>query len=107
MPTSGLWVVLAVLLPQTSKVYILWNDLLDTTSMYVPSLCNTAIGPTHTYSSGGHHTTTDYFLATNDCASLLSKCKTIDEHPLKTSGHLPLSLKLVIPFVRQPQRPPA
>ena len=45
---------------------ILWNDLLDTTSMYVPSLCEAAIGDTHTYSSGGHQTTIDYFLATND-----------------------------------------
>ena len=36
---------------------ILWNDLLDTTSMYVPSLCETAMGPTHTYSSDGHHMT--------------------------------------------------
>jgi len=106
MPTSGLWVVLVVLLPETSKVYILWNDLLDTTSMYVPSLCDTAIGPTHTYSSGDHHTTIDYFLATNDCASLLSECKT-REHPVKTSDHLPFSLKLVIPCVRQPQPPPA
>ena len=43
---------------------ILWNDLLDTTSMYVPSLCETATGPTYTYSSGGHHMTIDYFLAT-------------------------------------------
>ena len=73
--------------------------------MYVPSLSESASGPPHTYSSGGHHTTIDYFLATNDCASLISHCTTIDDHPLNTSDHLPLSLTLDISCTARQRHP--
>ena len=88
----------------TNSRGILWKELIDNHSLYVPSQSDIATGPTYTYSSGGSFTTLDYIIGNAVLASYLTSCRTIEDHSLNTSDHLPLSVKLNIQSVTNVQR---
>ena len=85
---------------------VLWKELLDKHSMFVASLSVLSSGPLHTYTSGGHSSTLDYVLGNAASADLFLSCVTLDDDPLNTSDHLPISVKLIFspPIIEFKQR---
>ena len=79
-------------------------DLVINNDLFFSSLSSLATGPAHTYSSGNTKTTTDYIIVD---APLISKCSTLDFHPLNSSDHLPLSITLLLPTVPTVRAPPS
>lgn len=71
-----------------------WKELIDHHSLYVPSLSSLSQGPVHTYHSGSVSSTVDYVVGNHAISQLLTSCCSMDDHPLNTSDHLPLSLNL-------------
>ena len=72
-----------------------WKDLIDSHSLYVPSLSHLATGPVDTFSSGPNSTTLDYIIGNFATSTVMVACTVEEEHPLNTSDHLPISkLKL-------------
>ena len=71
-----------------------WKDLIDSHSLYVPSLSHLATGPVNTYSSGSNSTTPDYIIGNFTTSTVMVACRVEEEHPLNTSDHLPISSKL-------------
>ena len=70
-----------------------WKDLIDSHSLYVPSLSHLATGPVNTYSSGSNSTTPDYIIGNFTTSTVMVACRVEEEHPLNTSNHLPISSK--------------
>ena len=68
----------------------LWKELIDHKSLFVPSLCQLASVPIHTYHSGPISTTVDYVLGNLALASSLTSCVISEDHPLNTSDHVPI-----------------
>ena len=73
-----------------------WKDILDSHSLYVPSLSQLATGPVHTFSSGSNSTTLDYIIGNVATSTVMVSCKVEEEHPLNTSDHLPIISKLFL-----------
>ena len=71
-----------------------WKNILDSHSLYVPSLSQLATGPVHTFSSGSNSTTLDYIIGNFITSTVMVSCKVGEEHPLNTSDHLPITSKL-------------
>ena len=71
-----------------------WKDIIDHHSLYVPSLCQFASSPVHTYHSGSASTTVDYFVGNSTLASFMESCETLEDHSLNTSDHLPIVTRL-------------
>ena len=67
-----------------------WKELLDSHSLYVPSLSNLASGPVHTFFSRSTTTTVDYIIGNLTTSTAIVSCIVEEEHPLNTSDHLPI-----------------
>ena len=66
------------------------KELIDHESLFIPSLCQLASGPIHTYHSGLICTTVDYVLGNLALASPLTLCVISEDHPLNTLDHVPI-----------------
>ncbi len=62
------------------------------------SICSLSVesisSPVHTYYSNSVSTTVEYVVGNHAISNFLTSCRTIEDHPLNTSDHLPLSINL-------------
>ena len=79
---------------QTNSQGHLLLDMIDRTGHYAVSLSDLAMGPAHTFSSGGRNTTVDFCFIDCWAAHLVLECEVLSRHPLNLSDHLPLKVKL-------------
>ena len=63
-----------------------WKELINSHSLYVPSLSNLASGPVHTFFSRTTTTTVDYIIGNLTISTVIVE----EKHPLNTSDHLPI-----------------
>ena len=63
-------------------------------AILVASLKSDAVGPMFTYHSGPHTTCVDYVLVNLSAAHISNFVKVLEDHPLNTSDHLPLTIEL-------------
>ena len=68
-----------------------WNTIIHTYFFHNVSLGCLSSGPTYTYSSCGNISTFDYVIANQDAARGINTCVTLEDHPLNTSDHIPVT----------------
>ena len=79
-----------------------WKDLLDSDSLYIPSLSPLATGPVHTFSSCSNSATLDYIIGNfiiyplYYISTVMVSCRVEDDHSHNTSDHLPIISKLCL-----------
>ena len=71
-----------------------WKELIDSNSLYVPSLASIAKDPAYTYQYSNASTTLDYVLSNLTTSQILTSCHTLDDDPLNTSDLLPIVTRL-------------
>ena len=82
-----------------------WIKMMDEHSLINVSLCSIASGPTYTYTSGNNTTTIDYIISNSDAFRGIASCSILEEHPLNTSDHLPITCSLNLSHIRTPSAP--
>ena len=75
----------------------LLSEFVYNNDLFFTSLGIVATGPLYTYFCETSQTTTDYAIVDAVHAPLVSTCTTLDNHPLNSSDHLPISLTLSLP----------
>ena len=69
----------------------MWNSVISEHNLHNVSVGSLASSPLYTYSSGDNFSTIDFAIANLDALRGIFSCVTLEDHPLNTSDHLPLS----------------
>ena len=69
----------------------MWNSVISEHNLHSVSLGSLASGPAYTYSSGQSFSIIGFAIANLDALRGIFSCVTLEDHPLNTSDHLPLS----------------